>query len=326
MSASHSKVVTWLAGKETDYGTGVGADKDFGLIQSFSPTDKRVHTKIQTAGSREIQEIVAGLVDFDWELNLFYQHARPLQMLLGTLSHAETTGDWKHSITSVASSVPSYTIEYSFNKATDLVFDYFGSKANQETITLEKDGVLSCNISGKSQNADTSEASAGSAVIDDLNVLHYKHADVLVGVAGSESSIGKVQSFNLSFNNTPKMVDSTGTILHQEHVEGLFEPTADFTIVFENLTEYQRFLGTTSSTVPQISPTPFSTIFNLHNGVTLGSGRQEFYAQLDDCQYEEVGNPLNVGEIVISSFRMNAVTLGSNGVFGVDDVSSTNFD
>jgi len=325
MSSKHSKIFSWLVGKESTYGTEVASTLDWGLIQSFSPTDKRTHTKIQTTGSREIQEIVAGMVDIDWEVSLYLQHARPIEALLGTLTHAETTSDWKHSITAVPSTVPSYSIEYSLNDSTDLVFDYLGSKLNTGTIALEKEGILTFNGSGKSKTVDTSEASAGAAVIDTLNILHYKHADVLVGVASSEASIGKVQSFNLTFNNTPTMVDTTGSIFHQEQVEGLFEPTGDFTVVFENLTEYQRLLGTTSSTTPQVSPTAFSTIFNLHNSVTLGSGRQEFYAQLDDCQYEEVGNPLNVGEIVISSFKMNAVTYGSNGVFMVDDVSSGNF-
>lgn len=326
MVAQHAKAATWLTGKETTYGTEVASDKDWGLIQSFTPTDKRVQTKVAAAGSREVQEIVAGLVDIDFDLNLFLQHGRPIEALLGTLTHAQTSSDWKHTITAVPTTIPSYSVEYSFNGASDYIFDYLGCKLNQGTISLEKDGILTFNASGKAQTVDDSESSASAAVISTLPTLHFKHTTLSVGVAASEASVGKTQSFNLTFNNTPVMVDAAGSIFHQEHVEGLFEITFDFSIVFENLTEHKRFLGTTSSTTPAVSPTPYSIIFNAHNGVTLGSGRREFYSQLDDFQYDEVGHPLQVGEVVISTFRGSALTYGSNGTFFVDNIADTAFD
>jgi hypothetical protein len=326
MAAQHSKAATLLIGKETDYGTEVVFTDDLGLVQSFSPTDKRTHQKIGAAGSREIQEIVAGIIDLDWELSVYLQHGRPLQYLLGDLTHSNTSSDWKHYITSVPNSISSFSMEYSFNGDTDYCFQYAGSKFNQGTIALEKDGILTFNGSGKSKTVDDSDTAAETAIISTLPILHYKHTSVSVGVAASEASVGKIQSFNLTFNNSPIMVDAAGSIFHQEQVEALFEPTFDFTMIFENQTEHKRFLGTLTSTSPQTSPTPFSIIFNSHNGVALGSGRREFYAQLDDYQYEEAGHPLNVGEIVISSFKGSATSYGTNGVYFVDNISSTDFD
>lgn len=326
MVAQHAKAATVLIGLESTYGTEVSCTDDLGLIQSFTPTDKRNHIKVAGAGSRQVQDIVAGISENDFDMTVFLQHGRPLQYLLGTLTHAQTSSDWKHTITAVASTVPSFSMEYSFNGSTDYVFQYAGCKLNQGTISLEKDGILTCNMSGKAKTVDTSASSAAAAVISTLPTLHYKHTTVSVGAAASESSVGKVQGFNINFNNNPVMVDAAGSILHQEQVEGLFEPTFDFTMIFENLVEYQRFLGTTSSQAPVTSPTPYSIIFNAHNGVTLGSGRREFYAQLNDFQYEEVGSPLQVNEVVIQSFKGNAESFGSNGVFFVDNISSTNFD
>jgi hypothetical protein len=326
MTSNHSKAATLLIGKESVYGTEVAFTDDLGLLQTFSPTDKRTHTKIGAAGSREIQEIVAGIVDLDSEISVFLQHGRPLQYLLGDLTHTQSTNDWKHAITAVPNSISSFSMEYSFNGDTDYCFQYAGCKFNQGTIALEKDGILTFNGTIKAKTVDDSDVAAETAIISTLPILHYKHSSVSVGVAASEASAGKIQSFNLTFNNNPIMVDAAGSIFHQEQVEGLFEPTFDFTMIFENQVEHKRFLGTSSSTSPQTSPTPYSIIFNSHNGVALGSGRREFYAQLNDYQYEEAGHPLNVGEIVISSFKGNAKSYGTNGVYYVDNISSTNFD
>lgn len=326
MTSIHSKQITLLVGIESTYGTEVQATDDLGLIQSFSPTDKRTHTKIFTTGSRETQEIVAGFVDLDFEISLFLQHGRPLQYLLGTLAHAQTSSDWKHSITAVPTSIPSFSMEYSSNATSDYVFQYAGCKISQGTISLEKEGILTCSLTGKAKTVDTSDTAAETAVVSALPVLHYKQSTLSAGAAGSETSVGAIQGFNLNFNNTPVIANTNTSVLLQDIQESNFEITYDFTMLFENLTEYQRFLGTTSSTSPQTSPTPFSTIFNVHNGINLGSGRREFYAQLSNCQYEEVGTPVNVGEIIVASFKGNAETYGSNGVFFVDNISSTNFD
>lgn len=326
MAQWHSKNQTLLVGKESSFGTAVTTDKDLGLIQSFSPTDKRAQEKIYANGSRVTQEIVAGLVEIDWEINLYLQHARPIEYLFGDLTHAETTGDWKHSLTSIPTSVSSFTLEDGFNGSSDNVIEYAGNKLFSGTISLEKDGILTFNATGKAQTVDTSDTTASAAVISTLPVLHYKHTTISVGAASSESSVGKVQSFNLNYNNNTEPQSQAGSIEYAEFVEGNAEWTFDFSILFENLTEYQRFLGTTSSTAPVTSPTPYSVIFNSHNGVTLGSGRREFYAQLNNFQYEEVGTPVNVGEAVLQSFKGNAEDLGTNGIFMVDSISSSNFD
>lgn len=322
MVATHAKQHTLLIGKEVTFGTAVTTDKEIGLIQSLSPSDKRSHTKEYTTGSREIQEIVAGLVDLDFDVELHLQNGRVFEYLIGAPTHALTGSDTKHTFDTIDSSLSSFTLEDSFNKSTDIVFNYAGCKIISAVISLDKDGILTFAGTGKCKTVDTSDATASAAIISSLAVLHYKHAAVSTGSAGSETSVGKIQTFSLTFANNTEPIAAAGQIEYQEFVEQNFDITFDFTMIFENKTEYDVFLG---GTTPQTSPATQSIVFNANNGVTLGSGRREFNAQLANMQYEEVAAPVNVGEVVIATFRGNATTLGTDGVFYVDNVTAAAF-
>ena len=93
-------------------------------------------------------------------------------------------------------------------------------------------------------------------------------------------------------------------------------------MLFETTTEYDRFLG---GTAPAEDPAEFSAVFSADNGVTLGSGRLEFYTQLAGVTYEENGKPVSVGDVVIQSFKGNATGLGSNAAYFVDSITNTAF-
>jgi len=318
MAVFHAKHNTFLIGKESVYGTAVAATKDVGLLQNFSPSDKRALEEVYAAGSREIQELVAGKFESSWDLEVVFQNGRLFEYLFGTVAHATTGSDTKHTF-SVANSLPSFTIEHSFNSTTDEVFIYDGSKVNNGTISVDTNGLLKGKFAGLSQGVSTATASASAAVISSLAALHYKHSTLSTGTAASEASVGKLQNFNLNIENNIEGVDSAGTFVIQEAVENNFKMAFDFTLAFENQTEYELFLG---STTPQQSPTAQSAVFNAHNGVTLGSGRREFYIQLNDFLYSESGTPVNVNEVVIQSFTGTATNLGSNGCYSVDNIAS----
>ena len=141
MTSQHSKNHTLLIGKETTYGTAVTPDRDIGLIQNFSPSDKRTLIKTYSTGSREIQDLITGKLDLSFDCELFLQH------LFGSVSHTQTTNDWKHTF-SISTTLPSFTIEDSFNSTTDSVFIYSGSKLSEGTISIDTDGILTFKGSG----------------------------------------------------------------------------------------------------------------------------------------------------------------------------------
>lgn len=321
MAVNHSKVHTFLIGQESTFGTPVTADKDVGLVQSFTPSDKRALEENYASGSREIQELTAGKHETTWDLELKLQNGRPFEYVFGAVAHALTGSDTKHTF-SVASTLPSFTIESSFNTADDDVVIYEGNKINSTVINLDTQGILKGTFSGIGQAPDSSTSSASAAVISTLEVLHYKHSTLKTGTAASESSVGKLQTFNLNIANNVDPVDAAGTFVVQELSAGDFKMAFDFTMIFESLTEYDIFQG---GTAPVLSPTKKSALFNANNGVTLGSGRREFEIQLNDFLYEETGTPVNVGEKVVSSWKGTATNLGSNGCFYVDNVAEAAF-
>lgn len=307
--------------KEITYGTPTTPTKDIGLVQSFNPADKRILDEVYASGQRQVAEIVPGKVELthDYEVNL--QNGRPFEYLFGGVSHVETTTDWKHTF-SIESTLPSYTIESSFNSVADSVFIYDGCKVGTGTINLDTQGILKGTFSGVSQAVDTSTASASAAVISSLPVLHYKHSTLSVGTAGAEVNVGKLQTFNLVIDNDLIAVDQAGSIEVCELVASNFSIKFDFTVTFENMIQYDLFLG---GTAPAVSPTKQSAEFNANNGITLGSGRREFNIQLDDFLYEEASIPVSVGDLVIGSFKGTATDLGTNGAFYVDNISDTAF-
>ncbi len=321
MTTLHSKDHTFLIGQEVTFGTAVTADKDVGLVQSVTPSDTRELIEVYASGSREIQEIVASKfkASFDYEINM--QNGRPLEYLFGTVGHALTGSDTKHTF-SVASTLPSFTTETSYNSGTDAVFKYDGCKMNSAVINLETNGILKMTPSVICQSVTSSASGASAAVVSSLKQLHYKHSTLSTGTAASETSVGNLQTFNLTVENNMVEVDSAGTFEVQELVASSFKMAFDFTMSFEDITEYDIFLG---GSVPTLSPTEKSALFNANNGVTLGSGRREFEIQLDGFLYEEVGTPTSVGEIIVQSFKGTATALGSNGCFYVDNVAEAAF-
>ena len=321
MSSFHSKQNTFLIGKESVFGTPVATTKDVGLIQSVGPSDKRAYTKVRAAGGREIQELVAGKSEPSFDFEFFIQNGRMLELLFGTKdSSTETTTDWKH-IFSIGTTIPSFTAEYSYNASTDAVFKYDGCKINSATISIDQGGILKFAGSAIAQSV-TSSTSASAAVISTLSVLAYKHLTLATGTPDSESSVGKLQSFSVTYDEGNTAVDAAGSIEVQETVSGDSEFTFEFAMMFEDLTEYNIFLG---STTPQSQPSAIGLEVNANNGVVLGSGRREFNLQLLGVQYEEVGTPLAVGEVIIQTFKGTATGFGTNKCFVVDTVSSAAF-
>lgn len=322
MTIFHAKQHTLLVAKESIFGTRVQPDKDLGLIQSVTPSDKREYTKVRATGSREIQELCAGKEEYSVDTELLIQNGRIFEFLLGTKdSSTETTGDWKH-IFSIGEEIPSFTLENSFNATVDSVSEYAGVKFDSGQIVLDTNGILKFTGAMIGKDLDISGASAAAAILSALKVLAFKHTTLSTGSAGAEVSVGKLQNFTLGVGNTTGPVDSAGTTQAQELVAGDSELTIEFAMAFEDNTEYQKFLGGTEST-PQ--PASTSMVINANNGVVLGSGRREFNVQLAGVQYEERGAPVTVGEMVIQTFKGSCLGLGTDKLYVVDNVPESNF-
>jgi len=311
-----------LAGKESVYGTAVTANKDMGLVQNFTPTDKNNLITSFNLGSRTPASIVAGKYEAAVDGEIQVNNGRIFEYIFGGVTHTQTSSDWKHAFT-IASETPSFTTEMGIVGTSSYVWDWAGCKIANATVSIALNGILNVKFTGFAKNPTTGSTSQ-SYTPTGLAVLPFTTASVAVGAAGSETTLGEVQSFDLTINENAEAVFGLGSRLTQEAVAKNL--TLDFTFVmaFQNMTEYTRFLGG-GSTPATTDVTAFSLVFDANNGVTLGSGRREFYIQLSSVKYEETNNKMTVGETIYSEFRGSATGLGSNGCFYVDNISNTNW-
>lgn len=322
--SSHGYV---LIGKETNWGTAVSATKDVGLIQNFTATDRNTITAIYAAGSAEPQAQVAGLFDTSGSIDVIYQHGRLLEYIFGSVTHQETNGDWKHTFTPSAD-LPSFTCEYGLDSTSDAVWKYAGCKLTSLTISLTPDTSLRMRADYIAKTVSTS-TTASTKIISTLAPLPGFHGSVATGAEGSETTLGQVQSFDVTINFGQAAISpQLGSRLGGALLQGQRNYTFALTMLFSSLDEYGRFLaGSTSSTSPAETSTPTipSIVIKADNGVDLGSGKRAFYIQLKNAVYHEASAPLVVGDYVIASFTGYATGLGTNGCYTVDNISSTNW-
>lgn len=317
----HSKNAYALIGKETTYGTAVTADKDIGIIQNIAVTDKNNLMKIFSLSARNAQQLIATKFETGLDIELYLQHGRLLEYLFGSVTHdATNTPDYKHTYTE-ADDIPSFTLEDGFNSTSDAVLTYPGNKIVNATVSLAVNGILSLKATTIAKTVATT-TTASSSVISTLPVLTSYQGDLKVGADGSEASLGEIQSFNLNVNNTAEGIFGLNSRFLSKLQAKNRDYDFDFNMGFENLTEYARFLDGGTGTSPSTSGiTAASLVFDVTNGVAVGSGLREFYFKLGTVKYEEVGTPVKVGDFIFQDFKGQALNLASG--YSYDNITDT---
>ncbi|MCX8190561.1 MAG: hypothetical protein N3F05_05050, partial [Candidatus Diapherotrites archaeon] len=115
-----SKHAYVLIGKESAYGTPVSCTKDVGKVQNITSDFNNNYRKIRGISSSDVQEFITGIFEASGSLEVKYQHGRLLEYIFGSVSHTQTTNDWKHTFT-LTEALPSFTLEYGFDSATDSI-------------------------------------------------------------------------------------------------------------------------------------------------------------------------------------------------------------
>ena len=298
-----------LIGVETTWGTGVTADKDLGLIKAnITDTSAREIIESQGISSLESQAINTGMRDSKFSVDGEFQHGRLLEGVFGSVAHAETTGDWKHTFTSAAAGV-SYTIESGINNsANDVVFTHTGALIDVAEIrcALNQNLTAKYDFLGKKSDPDGTTASSAS----ESTLIVFPHPMVHVSINGSEASEVQEASIKIS-----KKVMRSGGMGSEEYQQG--NPT-------ELKFEFTAKLGFSDETYHALADANTSHNFeiNAHNAVTLGSGRRELKITLTDCLWSNFEEITTVGDLIY----VNITGRGTlSEAFSVDNISSANW-
>lgn len=309
-----------LIGKESTWGTGVSATKDIGIVQEVDVRANQNFLKSHSLGAREVQFLTPLAFTVAGRLGpIQVQHGRIFEYVFGTVAHLETTGDWTHTFTEGI--LPSFTLEDGINSTADYVQKFTGCKINTATLSIDTGGVLTVSIDLTAKTIDQN-TSAQTKIISTIPPFAYSQVHLKTGADLSEVELAEVQNLEITFGQN--LDTDTGKGLGVRTLQQLTERerTYDFrfSMVFNDETEYQRFLGGTGLIGDTTVPTAFSLIVNAHNGVTLGSGRRELYIKFQNCVYNEAGKPVRVGNLIIQDFVGHAKTLAS--AYMVDNISS----
>jgi hypothetical protein len=308
---------TLLISAESAFKTPVTPAKDIGLVETFSLNESNNTEPIMGSGSRAVQSLADGQYVSSVNITGVFQHGRILEYVFGgTTTHAATSSDTKHTFT-VSTDTKSFTLGHSYNLSTDVVRTWAGCKVDSLTIEWSLGGKITFNANVLMATvADT--ASALAAVLSTLNAFKGQHVSLKTGTDSSEATVGKLQSFRITFNNQAERIDGAGSRVAENILPNVQLIEWEFTKAFDSVTEYERFLGSTSPAAS--GTTAFSMIFNANNGVTLGSGRQELNIDITVNKYETYGESKQLKGKVIQTFKGLGTTI--NDLFVVDNIAS----
>jgi len=310
-----------LISKETTWGTEVTPAKDLGVVTNIDIKNSNTTENHYSLSSRVAQDTTVANFVAEGDIDIRFKHGRIFEYIIGSVSHDTTSSDTTHTFS--VGTLPSFTLDDGINSDSDYVNRYLGCKVNSATIRAEvgKPLEVSVNIIAKTVKLVTS---AETAVISTLVSHPHHYCDIKVGSSGSEASLGKTESWEITIENTLNKGESLGTRLLTDLDELEAKYTFTFTKRFENQNEYHRFLGISSGALGATDvPSDFSIIFTSCNGTTLGSGRREFYLKSIDAQYTEVDTPKRVGEKIISTFSGTFRSI--NNCYVIDNIAEANF-
>ena len=309
-----------LSKKETTYGTAVVPDVDLGLIQNLTENSRNTMQRIYSLADIDAQDIVAGTFEQNLSLEIAFQHSRILEYIIGSVTHAETTGDWVHTFAE-ANSLPSMTLGLDADLSTDVVKRYAGTKTAVVALSLALDGILSVRADLLAKTvADSTTATA--ATISTLITYPAFFATLQTGTAGTETTVTEVQNVEVTFGTDAARIYglSSRLLSAQENFKRRYDFA--FSAGFVNVTEYERVLGSTS---PNTATTPTIPSFQLDvtNGTALGSGRRRVLINIRNSVYDSFSEPTNVDGFIIADFSGFGRTLTS--MVTTDNISNTAF-
>lgn len=303
-----------LAGKESVKGTAVSATKDVGIVREMTPSLSREIKEIQSIGAAAVQQIETGINDPKWTSVIEFQNGRILEMALGTVGHALTSSDTKHTFT-IADDLSCWTIDSNYDASTDTLVRHIGSMLESLEMSIDLNGVLTATGNWRAFKTDSS-STADSRVISSL--ITFPHSLCHVDINGSE--VAEVQKFSITIENKVVPTDGLNSNVHQNLTRTEVKFKFKGTLGFNAKTFWELAQGGASLA----TGTPSATTVKLYanNAVTLGSGRREFVLDLAACQFDNFEKVVAVGDLVFANVSGTGTL---NSCFSVDNIAAASW-
>lgn len=322
--SKHGKHSYVLFTKESVYGTAVSATRDFGLIQNFAPSGNRNLVSVHSAGTVDSQSVMEGQAELTGSIEFIFQHGRILELITGgSVTHAETTSDWKHTF-ALDDALPSVTIEEGFNSTNDIENIWKGVKFSQVTISYTKDAPIMIKADWNARDVNASGTTASSKVISTLKPFPAFMGDLKWGTTGSETSYAVVDAFDFVINAAgagDMTLRGANSVIPEASEPNQRTFTFNAVVGFKDNTELQHFLGATTGALDNGTEIASKgLVFEATNGTALGSGKRNILIDLSGCKINSYSRPTPLNGYIYTTIEGQALTIDE--LSSIDSISS----
>lgn len=311
---------TFYIAKETTQGTRVEPDKYIGVVTDVVDNMSReVNEKLGLGGIAAVS-ITSGMVSCGQTVTMDFTNGRMLEFGVGSVSHAETTGDWVHTF-AVDNEPPSFTGgSYNTLGGSTVGLEMLGSLIESLEISssINENVVMSFTSKAMEPQGQTTLPSVSS---DGLSL--FPHA--LVGVTINTVAATEVQTISIKFNKVVEQSGGLGSNLWVQSHATEFRVEVTATLGFSTVQYQSLFLlgaNTGNSVASTADPTKYEISFDADNGVTLGSGQQRLFIEIENIINPDFSETASVGGLTF----IDLTCVGTlKTCQSVDDISSSNW-
>ncbi len=281
-----------LVGEETTFNTeATTITSSLGYVENANSALNNNTIEIRSLGDRQVEDNIPGNFDGTLSIDGHLNVGVILEMFFGQQTAVETTGDYTHTFLDTGGSpstlpcdIKSYSIEENLScNGTDIVLTHTGAKVNSVEITLETNNTLRFSSEVVTTNLTKSTSAGTRATVATKPLGGFQGTLSLADTGGAYTDVGLPSTFTVSLSNNMDANDvkSLGSRENQELTPKNLTNPVTFTQKFANSVEFEQFLGgvTAGTTI-----TNTDLRISVNNGVALGSGRVEFYLELENGQ------------------------------------------
>lgn len=299
---------------ESTYGTEQAPNTAIGRVQSFTPTINNNTYRGRASGAgRLVQQLLYGTLNITWTLQYEAHDWDFLKYAVGP-----KTGNGNDEAPYVltqgtdygVNDIDSFSMEVSTDRSTDDNDTYLGCTIDGFTISSAIGQPVVINVRGRSRDV-TSSTTATSYTEPTTKTWMWHQGTWYWGQ--TPSSVGRVQSFQINYENDPAVYADSGRFISIPTAGGV-DITFQITVIMtETIATTLRddLYGSSNNPVTGVSDAAFNTNNEFHLILTEGAsvGNRTVNLKLDQCSLDTMTKPITLGGgLVQATFTGTAKT------------------
>jgi hypothetical protein len=291
-------------GYETTYGTAVSGTRDFGMGRKVTVTNRNNMERIYGLGNRNAQANVAKKFEGNASVEFLMSNGSFFRGVLGGNADGGGAGPtYTHTYTE-ANTVPSFTIATGTELGdNDEVTTLVSAKVSSMTMTASVNEVVRVRLECPYKDITLASSGIGSQVTaSPYNDTPFSFAQGTLELP-TGSTIGYVQSFELTVNNSLEGIWGLGSRLKASEVEKIREYNIKMTIAFTDTSVLlQKFYGQTAPIVvgdlADVNPATTATLVLTFTNGGSTSALRSIVITLANIYLDDHTLPKDVNEVI----------------------------